>query len=183
MTPNERINNHNGCIAGVKPNVYSVQSYNLITTGAKRKKFCLYHIQSYYEQVVGEYGATKKMVNVKDKKFICYLPLDYEKAIAEAVKLSKGIKLTVEVASLSESKTKDIPKWKFIKFGRYKYTNVDEIPSIDISYAKWLIKSTKERKEKDAFGYSTEFMEYVLSPSFIDIITKIESEINNKKQK
>jgi hypothetical protein len=139
----------------------------IITTGIKGQKICLYKVFAN--------GASLNYLSKSDRKFICYLNQNHDIAVSEAL---EKVKLGCIYLDLPEEKKKnrDIPQWKFLTFGKYRRTNVDDLPKIDMKYCTWLVEKYKMDIDRDIFGFGSQIKRYVISNEFKQIMQQNEND-------
>lgn len=159
----KKIDKHNESILNKKNDI---EYFLVLKTGAKGKRYTLY-IYEAFKLRNGEYRPSL----YKDKQyFLTYLsePSDILKYIKS--KDYKNFLVKLKQIELNSSKTNDVPIWKFLKFGKYSKTNIDDLPNIDYGYCVWLIKNSTERKYKSE--WFNQLDEYILSNEFQSKVLK-----------
>lgn len=111
----------------------NINGYLVVTAGAKRKRMTVYRHLAFMKRN-GEY-----MPSWFGKQFLKYITKP-EEVMRMLNGNNKNCLVEVKVAELSTYKTADIPTWRFIKWGKYRKVDVNEIAKKDPGYAKWLIK-------------------------------------------
>lgn len=133
----------------------------VITAGAKKKRRTIYYHKSFKKK------DGSLMPSKYDKYFDRYIVELSE--IKDACKDYPKTLVLINVLELSTDETADVPLFKFIRFGKYAKTNIDEIAKKDPSYCLWLIKNSCERKLRKRFEM-TQLDEYIMSPSFKSLV-------------
>lgn len=162
----DKIDKHNDLI---KERGVNVEFFLILKTGAKGKRFTLYKYEAY-KLKNGKYIPSRSFLGIVNKNFIKYL--DSPEQILPYLKNIKYRDVLFEIKQfeLNTSETASVEKWKFLQFGKYAKTNIDELPKIDYGYCVWLIKNSTERKFKSE--WFNQLDEYIISQSFQDKVLK-----------
>jgi hypothetical protein len=135
----------------------------LVSTGKKRKRYSIWKVGIYRNE---KYPLIlKPSKKVKDHLGYCN-----EENVLEFLRsyLSsrKNCFMFIEVGELSEKGSEDVPDHRIIKFGKYKYMDVDSIIEEDHEYAHWLVSNSMKRRNN--YDYFNKFDRYVLSKDFLN---------------
>ena len=157
---------HNESIAKRDVNV---KFFMILKTGAKGKRFTLYQYRAYRLRN-GKYVPSRSVLGSNNKWFIGYMESPNDILLYLKKKEYKDCIFEVKQFEINTCETASIEKWKFLQFGKYAKTNIDDLPKIDYSYCIWLIKNSTERKFKSDFFNQLD--EYIISQSFQDKVLK-----------
>ena len=159
----KKIEKHNESILNKKNNI---EYFLVLKTGAKGKRYTLY----IYEAFILRNGEYRPSLYKDKQYFLTYLsePSDILKYIKS--KDYKNCLVKLKKIELNSKETANIDVWKFLKFGKYSGTNIDDLPSVDYGYCVWLIKNSTERKYKSE--WFNQLDEYILSDYFQNKVLK-----------